>query len=119
MDTELLSRCNDNTDARHDTASRVDLRRRKLWAVAYVLRSTDVPHMTDEEVEVLTELAFLFILPAYRHITLMTYQTVIDNLTPEYKTYVAQLVKLRHRLDAHGHDELATDEDWVAWMESM
>lgn len=116
---DLLSRCNDLDDARHDTASRADMKRRKMWGAAYTIRNTDVPHMNDEEVELLAELAFLSILPAYRHVTLMTYSTTLQHVSDEYKRYFTHLVKLAQRLDTHGTDELATDKDWIAWMESM
>lgn len=119
MDTELFRRCNDLDDARQDTVSRMDIRRKKLWATAYTTRSTDVPRMTDDEVEFLTELAFLCILPAYRHITLTTHSTVLQTIPPDYKEYFAHLVCFVRRLDTHGVRDLATDKDWIAWMESM
>ncbi len=119
MDTELLTRCKDLDDARHDTASRADLKRRKLWGAAYTIRGMDVPDMSDEIVELLVELAFLSILPAYRNLTLMTYSTALQSMSDDYKKYFAHMVKLARRLDTHGDDELATDEDWIAWMESM
>lgn len=119
MDAELIRRCNDLDHARHDTVSRMHMRRKKLWTVAYTMRNTDVPRMTDDEVEVLTELAFLSIIPAYRHITLMTYSTALQDITPDYKEYFAQLVCFVRRLDTHGERDLATDKDWIAWMETM
>lgn len=119
MDRELIHRCNDLDDARHDTMSRMDIRRKKLWAAAHLLRKTDVPRMTDRELEVLTELAFLSIFPAYRHITLITYSTALQNMAPDYKEYFAHLVCFVRRLDTHSDRDLATDKDWIAWMESM
>jgi len=119
MDTELLSRCKDLDDARDGTASRADAKLKRMWGAAYAIRSRYVPLMTDDEVEALTELAFLSTIPAYRHITLMTYTTSLMNLTPVYKTYFAHLVNLARRLDKHGDDELATGEDWIAWMGSL
>jgi hypothetical protein len=119
MDTELLTRCTELDDARHDTKSRADLKRKKLWGTAYTIRSMDIPLMKNEEVEVLAELAFLSVLPAYRHITLMTYSTALQTMSDEYKTYFTHLVKLARRLDTHGDSEIATDEDWIAWIESM
>jgi hypothetical protein len=119
MDKELFRKCIDLDDARHDTMSRVNIRRRKLWAAAYALCKTDVPRMTDEDVEVFTELAYLSIIPAYRHITLMTYSTALQHVPHDYKEYFAHLVMFVRRLDTHGDHDLATDEDWLAWMESM
>lgn len=119
MDMELVTRCQELDNARHDVASRADLRRRKLWGAAYTIRSMDLPDMSDEVAELLIELAFLSILPAYRHLTLMTYSTALQSMPEEYKRYFAHLVRLARRLDTHGDDELATDEDWIAWIESM
>lgn len=119
MDRELLARCNDLDDARDDTRCRADMRRKKLWAAAYALRGMDVPHMVDEEVDVFAELAFLSMLPAYRHVTLVAYSTSLQHVSDEHKRYFAHLVKLANRMDTHGDDELATDADWHAWMESM
>tara|TARA_X000000368_G_scaffold357604_1_gene300064 strand:- start:1010 stop:1237 length:228 start_codon:yes stop_codon:yes gene_type:complete len=75
--------------------------------------------MTDKEVEVLAELALLSILPAYRHITLRTYSTALQYIAPDYKEYFGSLVSLVRRLDTYCDNDLATDEDWIAWMESM
>lgn len=119
MNVELLSRCNDLDDARHDTASRVNMKRKKMWGAAYAMRYMDVPHMDDNEVEFLAELAFLSIFPAYRHITLMTASTALQHASDEYREYFTHLVQLAQRLDRHSMNELATDEDWIAWIESM
>lgn len=119
MDMELITRCQDLEDARRDVASRADLKRMKLWGAAYTIRSMDLPDMSDEIAELLIELAFLSILPAYRHLTLLTYSTVLQSMSDEYKRYFTHLVKLARRLDTHGDDELATDEDWIAWIETM
>lgn len=116
---ELVIRCIDLDDARHDAASRADIRRRKLWASAYAIRRMDVPDMTDKEVEILTELAFLFILPAYRQLTVMTYSKALQSMSDDYQRYFTHLVNLARRLDTHGDDQLATDEDWISWIESM
>ena len=119
MDVELVTRCNDLDDARHDAASRADLRRRKMWASAYAIRITDVPDMTNKEAQILTELAFLSILPAYRDHILITYSTALQSMSDDYKRYFTHIYKLARMLDTHGDDQLATDEDWIAWIESM
>lgn len=116
---DLLSWCNDLDDARRDTASRAYIKRKKLWGAAYAIRDMDVPLMTDAEVEALTELAFLSILPTYRHLALVTYSTTLQNVADEYKRFFAHLFQLARRLDTHGDDDVATDEDWIAWIETM
>lgn len=119
MDFELVQRCNELDGVRHDTMARADMKRKKLWGAAYSMRNDDVPCMTDNDVEVLVELVYLSILPAYRHITLLTYSTTLQSLPPDYKEYFTHLVTLARCLDTHGDCEIATDEDWVAWIDSM
>lgn len=119
---ELVTRCNDLDDARHDAVSRADLRRRKLWVASYTIRSIDVPDMTTEEVELFTELAFLSTLPAYRRITLTTYSTaavVTYSMSDGYKKYFNDILNVARLLDAHGDVQLATNEDWNAWIASV
>lgn len=119
MEIELLHRCNELDDAHHDAMSRADVRRQKMWSAAYMIRDNHMPHMATESVEILTELAFLSILPAYQNITRTLYSTSLQTLPSDYKEYFSNLVHLARRLDTHGSEDLATDEDWRAWMDAM
>ena len=98
---------------------RSDMKIKKLWAAGHALRASDVPDMSDSHLEVLTELSYLSILPAYRHITIQAYTTVLQKFPTTYKSFFARMVNLARRLDTHGSEELATDDDWEAWIESM
>tara|TARA_B110001450_G_scaffold20042_1_gene18250 strand:+ start:845 stop:1204 length:360 start_codon:yes stop_codon:yes gene_type:complete len=119
MDTELRLRWQEMDNASSVAKSRADLKRKKLWVAAYMIRNTDVPKMTNDQVELLSGLAFFVILPAYHHTTIETYSIALQKMPLEYQRYFAQLVNLARRLDKHGDEGLAKDVDWIAWMESM
>tara|TARA_B110001450_G_scaffold255469_1_gene283112 strand:+ start:31140 stop:31499 length:360 start_codon:yes stop_codon:yes gene_type:complete len=119
MDVELIRRCKELHSAHHGTVLCANIRRMKLWVSAYEIRRQIAPHVQNGEVEILTELAYLSVLPAYRHISIVMHATVLQSLTSSSKNFFTCVVKLARRLDTHGMGDIATDADWLAWIDSM
>lgn len=119
MEVELVNHCCDLDAARAASKTECDLRMCKLWYAAYALRSRYVPEMPDTHVESITELSYLATLPAFRHIAMREYTSVIQWAPKTYQTLFARMVALAKHLNTHGTEQIATDEDWETWFESM
>tara|TARA_B110001452_G_scaffold16179_1_gene13264 strand:+ start:13490 stop:13849 length:360 start_codon:yes stop_codon:yes gene_type:complete len=119
MDMELFRRCDELDDASRGFQMRAHIKQKILWNASYALRKADVPHMTDSEVEFLTELAYLALFRVYRDILVSTYYNDLEDIPSDYKRYFQNIVTIARRLDKHGQCDIGTDRDWEAWIDSM
>lgn len=118
MELELVQRCCDLDAMRKTTKMKSILKMKMLWHAAYAMRAVDVPEMLDAHLEFLTELSYLTTLPAYRHIVMEAYVTILQRIHNTYQTFFAQMTRMARHLNTHW-DELATDMDWEEWIETM
>lgn len=120
MDSELDSVCRMLDRVRHDATTRANVRRAKLRSVAFTLRKSEVPDMPDSTVEVLASLAYLTGLSAYHHdLAFFTHASVLQSMSCDYRRFLAFMMSVADQLDAYSECDIATDEDWKSWIESM
>lgn len=118
MEQSIVQHCSQLDTVCTTVEMRIYMKIKTLCAVAHAVRATDVPDMINAHLEVLTELSYLTTIPMYRD-TIQTHIAVLQRSDERYKTFYTHMVKLARKLANLESDELASDEDWEAWIHSM
>lgn len=95
------------------------LRRWTIWNAARLLRDTDLPHMRDETLDMLTELAYMSIFPMLCEAPRSAYAGPISRASADVRLFFSRLLGIAKKSLAWGYDDIATDRDWEEWIDSM
>ena len=98
---------------------RARLRRWTIWSAARILRDADMPHMSDETLDTLTELAYMSVFPMLCDVPRVAYRGPIARASSELRLFFSRLLGIAKKSLDWGYTELATDTDWSEWIDSM
>ena len=116
MEAELTHLWNADYDTRIAEATHAHLKKKKIWAVAYVLREQEIPRMIDYDFKILTRLAFLTSFPMFSSIVTTK---ALCKLPQDFRNFYYIVSDVAKYCDNYPLNDLATDDDWNEWIDSM
>jgi hypothetical protein len=116
---DLVDVCSERDAATAALDHTARLRRWTIWNAARLLRDVDMPHMRDDTLDMLTELAYMSVFPMLCEAPRLAYTGPISRASAEVRLFFSRLLGIAKKSLAWGHDDLATDRDWEEWIDSM
>ena len=116
---EVLRRAHEHDTQIRDASIYATQRLAQLWSFARKLRDRRAPTVQDHVLEILVELAYCRTFPLFRSETSVAMAKLFE-IAGTGVTYLAtRLAWVAENMDGIGEELLATEDDWVAWMEAL
>ena len=121
MVTELIEALEENNDRQVEEMNEGTILRRIIVSAASQLAGDVKTQIRPEYLEHLIDLAFYACLPAHRETFITEADATLASMPNDYRMFLLRLMSVgtRYKAGIHGTSDLATDEDWQTFIESL